>query len=424
MGGFVLQDPHEESDDSYLPAWQSSGVLTPDGVRFLMEHEPALVPDLPLHDIMERSKADSLAKALLIWQILWFCLSCINRATHHLPLSLLEVSTIAHAVCALLTYVAWWKKPKDIGQPTVITGDGARELGAWMSMASSAERFVVGGMISFSHRSELEHLDIVHEARPDASGEEIPTVSFRPHILSHDHSRKPPWVRRTMWNPRDALPYVWRTRYLFHMKALPWYAYGSSDAAIEQHATALRWTLASQACRKYCLSPPSHLPSHPVAFVTPVAHLQASSSSRHEQLPDSNVKGFRLRRTLIAVVLTTVYGTPHLIGWDAAFATPIEQRLWRAASIIVMAIGGTMLVLVFVGSNVFDVILGAVTADRWMTRVMRRLSMVVGRILVLSGGILYILASAYLVLESFKQLFALPSQAFVLPSWSDYLPHF
>ncbi|KAI0707893.1 hypothetical protein C8Q76DRAFT_816447, partial [Earliella scabrosa] len=121
MGGFVLQDPHIEPPKSrYLPAWQGNGVLTEDGVRVLMDAEPDRIPDIPVDELLDRGKADGLAKMLLAWQVLWFCLSCLNRAVQHLPLSLLEVTTIAHALCALLTYVAWWKKPKDVGQPIVI----------------------------------------------------------------------------------------------------------------------------------------------------------------------------------------------------------------------------------------------------------------------------------------------------------------
>ncbi|KAI0707853.1 hypothetical protein C8Q76DRAFT_133316 [Earliella scabrosa] len=111
MGGFVLQDPHDTPMNRYLPAWQGNGVLTEYGVRDIMRVEPDLIPDVPIDELLDHSKADGLAKMILTWQVLWFCLSCLNRAVQHLPLSLLEVNTIAHALCALLTYAAWWKKP-------------------------------------------------------------------------------------------------------------------------------------------------------------------------------------------------------------------------------------------------------------------------------------------------------------------------
>ncbi|KAI0758913.1 hypothetical protein C8Q74DRAFT_1372812 [Fomes fomentarius] len=118
MGGFVLQDPHSELVDRFLPLWQRNGVLSEAGVRFLMKHEPALMPDLPLAEIVDKSKAGGVAKAPIARQVLWFCLNCLVRLAQGLPLPLLAAATIADALCALLTYTLWWKKPK------VVAGSG------------------------------------------------------------------------------------------------------------------------------------------------------------------------------------------------------------------------------------------------------------------------------------------------------------
>lgn len=37
-----------------------------------------------------------------------------------MPISLLELNTFAHAICALLVYVLWGNKPLDVYKPTVI----------------------------------------------------------------------------------------------------------------------------------------------------------------------------------------------------------------------------------------------------------------------------------------------------------------
>lgn len=127
MGGFVLQEPHSEPVDRYLPLWQRNGVLSEAGVRYRMKHEPTLIPDLPLAEIVDKSKADGLAKALVGCQVLWFCLICLVRLAQGLPLSLLEAATIAHALCALLTYTLGRSPRTSCGRRK-----GARQLSAWM----------------------------------------------------------------------------------------------------------------------------------------------------------------------------------------------------------------------------------------------------------------------------------------------------
>ncbi|XPS70735.1 hypothetical protein M3J09_002937 [Ascochyta lentis] len=52
--------------------------------------------------IQARQKTDNLAKLLVIIQALWFCVNFLVRIGQGLPVSLLELNTFAHALCALL----------------------------------------------------------------------------------------------------------------------------------------------------------------------------------------------------------------------------------------------------------------------------------------------------------------------------------
>ena len=38
----------------------------------------------------------------------------------HIPVSLLELNTFGHAICALLIYLIWWEKPFEVDYPNVI----------------------------------------------------------------------------------------------------------------------------------------------------------------------------------------------------------------------------------------------------------------------------------------------------------------
>ncbi len=85
-----------------------------------MKHEPDLIPDLSLTSITDRSESSSLGKAVVVRSGSVFCLNCASRLGEKLPLSLLEVSTLAHGLCTLASYTMWWFKPLNIDEPTWI----------------------------------------------------------------------------------------------------------------------------------------------------------------------------------------------------------------------------------------------------------------------------------------------------------------
>ena len=97
---------------------------------YIMKHFPEIIIDVPGHKIIDPAESSSLSKALLILQVGWFCTSCVSRLFQHLSLSLLEVSTAAHAFCTLVTYLVWWSKPMNVAAPTLLSGKAAEEVHA------------------------------------------------------------------------------------------------------------------------------------------------------------------------------------------------------------------------------------------------------------------------------------------------------
>jgi len=126
MGGyaFTIQDDNGKVAEHYrdlLPTGQTRAKITVDGMLYLMEHAPDVIPDLSETSITDRSKSSSLGKAVFIVQVAWFCLNCAFRLGEYLPLSLLEVSTLAHGLCTLVLCLVWLFKPLNIDEPTLIT---------------------------------------------------------------------------------------------------------------------------------------------------------------------------------------------------------------------------------------------------------------------------------------------------------------
>lgn len=95
-----------------------------------------MVPRISAQTIKDKSKANGLAKGLICIQALWFCAQFVTRLSQRLPISLLELNTFAHALCALLVYGFWWSKPFDIEEPTPIFTHGSEKLRSLCAKAS------------------------------------------------------------------------------------------------------------------------------------------------------------------------------------------------------------------------------------------------------------------------------------------------
>jgi hypothetical protein len=143
MGGFVFESFPAEGSSSKPPTTISRNTrYVPDFRTFIyiMKHFPHIIPDISEDFITDRAESSGLSKAVLIFQIGWFCTNCVSRLILGLPLSLLEVSTAAHAVCTLLTYFIWWSKPLNIAEGTTMRGRAAREVLALL-MCSTTEYY-------------------------------------------------------------------------------------------------------------------------------------------------------------------------------------------------------------------------------------------------------------------------------------------
>ncbi|KAF7318760.1 hypothetical protein HMN09_00388300 [Mycena chlorophos] len=75
---------------------------------------------VPETTIQDKSKGDALSKGVALFQGLWFITQCIARTAQGLPLTELEVATLAFAVVNVFIWALWWHKPLDVQEPIVI----------------------------------------------------------------------------------------------------------------------------------------------------------------------------------------------------------------------------------------------------------------------------------------------------------------
>ncbi|CRG92627.1 hypothetical protein PISL3812_09690 [Talaromyces islandicus] len=100
--------------DSHIYTVQSKQVKT------LVKCGIIKYPQFSERDIKDRSKADSLAKVVSLIQSTWAVVNVVSRAAYHLPITLLEIATMAFILYAYSSYAFWWNKPKDINAPIII----------------------------------------------------------------------------------------------------------------------------------------------------------------------------------------------------------------------------------------------------------------------------------------------------------------
>ena len=68
-------------------------------------------------EIQDRGKGDWFAKSLVLLQTSWFVMQCIARAINHLPITHLEIVTLAYATMNFVIYIFWWNKPLNVNRP-------------------------------------------------------------------------------------------------------------------------------------------------------------------------------------------------------------------------------------------------------------------------------------------------------------------
>jgi hypothetical protein len=106
MGGFV-----EPQGDTYRPvASHSIGA----GVDFNK------IIDVDIDEIEDHSKGDEVSKGLALLQTFWFIAQCGARGHQGLPLTELEIVTLAFATLNIVIRIIWWQKPLDVRYPIKI----------------------------------------------------------------------------------------------------------------------------------------------------------------------------------------------------------------------------------------------------------------------------------------------------------------
>lgn len=107
MGGFHLY----KGDAPLHP-------LSRDDIKLLIENSNVVVPTQ--RELQDKSKGDAISKGVVIVQTLWFLIQCAARIVQHLPITQLELITIAYTTVIAIMYWCWWDKPLSVMCPVKV----------------------------------------------------------------------------------------------------------------------------------------------------------------------------------------------------------------------------------------------------------------------------------------------------------------
>ena len=124
MGGFHLFEHSSEGTSDYdIMSHEEDAPLYPLAVGNINKKDTAIDIDISSFtvpteaEINNKGKKDWLAKSIVLIQTSWFVMQCIAWAIKHLPVTHLEIVTLAYAVMNFVIYIFWWNKPLNVNRP-------------------------------------------------------------------------------------------------------------------------------------------------------------------------------------------------------------------------------------------------------------------------------------------------------------------
>ena len=101
--------------------WRASWALNSMQIQYAMDEGIIPRSSIVAHEeLKDRSKGDSFIKGFAILQITTLVFQIIARSLQGLATTLLEITVLAFAACAIVTYILLWHKPQDVKVPIYI----------------------------------------------------------------------------------------------------------------------------------------------------------------------------------------------------------------------------------------------------------------------------------------------------------------
>ncbi|KAL6705324.1 hypothetical protein ACN47E_007134 [Coniothyrium glycines] len=435
MGGYVIDS--SKSTLVTFPGGRTRLTLTPAGLQFLAIADPSLIPKISEADILDKSKADGFAKALACGQAIWFIAQFIGRLAADLPISLLELNTFLHAICCLVIYIAWWRKPFGIIQPSLMfvnDEDLPNTPWVWMLTRSNIfarkQLYVDGKESKKSMTIYLSHLP--YSGIRELSHSNDDTLSML-RLMEGDYCHGFRFYDLRPKEEKDRYPgycclYPKDRQYLKLS-----HAFANANMSLMRLVENKNMNVTYISCfdeRARTVPSDSNLDQLPETMSRYTGHGKDRGDSDTLFLYGLFATG-------------AIYGAIHLLAWNGPFSTRSESILWKVAAFIITA---PFVILLIKKPGILAVcyLLLRVRYPNetvsWQTvnqesfwrlpdneglwrKIWTRFLDLYEETAAYILAAPYILSRAYLVVECFINLAHLPDGVYHVAEWSQYLPH-
>ncbi|KIK64257.1 hypothetical protein GYMLUDRAFT_437380 [Collybiopsis luxurians FD-317 M1] len=418
MGGFMLTDA----------SGKISQVLQEKNLAHLLFQGDIVLPHISESEIMDRSKGDALAKTLVLIQTTWFIAQVISRAVLHLPITELELTTVAFALLNFFTYALWWKKPLDVRYPILVAllpthesevifrrqrsepegenvdrddtiSQGSTDWVSWFS--SELAQFQNLRTHFYSQVTEEVHTMNINSRRIDGDTEGG----------SYSCSQSP--AEAPDKNNTDNFQRVSSSLTSTSLSSAP-------EVGLQAHSAISDW----EEGREPFLSKASSFITSVWAyflglfrgFIMPAPNLSSDEDHRYTNnvplfyagprrpvlLETASRFSFYFGSMVLEMFIGTLFGSIHCAAWAFHFPSKLERDLWRTMSLCITVAPLAM---------IFGVIPVFINRYLYLTRITRWLFVV------------YILARLMILVMAFVLLRDLPEAAFQEIQWTTYIPH-
>ncbi|KAL8758101.1 MAG: hypothetical protein Q9199_001734 [Rusavskia elegans] len=447
MGGLAFSIPADlPKSEQFVPSWAcGTWFIMRTGLGSLLKMDMDRMPSLSEEEIKSKSKANGLAKTLVCAQALWFLTTCVTRLAQRIPISLLELNTFGHAICALFIYLLWWEKPFEVDIPTKVHSKALLDVYALAWVHTMGQSPLIRSMKSayrdlLQANEQFQELDKVRKKKLSekypklerdlfTSLDSVAIFEGLPRLFCLSFQRLPvefPLVQdlvktrarqpdlnghptSTKYMPGENIPGTGiKLRSTVKLEETVRQASGFDPALPSLCLTKQdinRWVMAKRAAELI----------HALQSSDGDDFRDEAFTRRCTAMPDIfDFVGvlYELPRALALSAAAMVYGGLHALAWFAHFHSPTEQLLWRISSVVIMSGIPTLTAIYKIGR--------LITSYNWRHDEHVQLSLFW---LILLGTIAYILARLYLVIECFIQLSHLPAGVYEVPEWSSYFPH-
>ncbi|KAF3920471.1 hypothetical protein ABW20_dc0106334 [Dactylellina cionopaga] len=443
--------------------------LSAEGVRLLSFLN--LLPQTDDCEIRDKSKGDWLAKSLVCFQAFYIIVQAISRLAAHMPISLLEVNTIGHVICALTLYLLWWNKPLELDHPQIIPYEQAMEpIVALMYMCSPISESMgvseircmaykdpsrlqttidrKGSVVHSPELPEYTNFSVGSRARVDPKafiGVAPATRGITRSDTRFDYKME---EKRCDVSPEHRVFMEMQSEdtILQHAPKYCRWAQSDIDHSRQPRVTSFeleRWRLAGPAAHQLwetCQQRETY-----VNYYFTTSSLGVFLGETY--YVDNYIKNFvglsylghvNIHRDHLKSILAftaAAYGSLHIAAWREHFPTNIERTFWLISAIFISCTG-VFSFLLFLAKQKIP------SFDRWFNNALNMHSwefykranaaqtdrayfwQVVTSICVGLVVMAFACARVYLVVEAFVSLRDVPKGVYDTPNWTNFFPHF